>query len=598
MKKENNIKNISVWTMIRKIFPQVISVSPLLYISNTLLFIIDGASFAVTVIFMQKLFDNVTDLVTKKGSLRATVFALAMLFVVKISQQIIEGIDNFIGETYDPRTFAKLANNVNLKMSRLDPLYFENTGVLDDINKCYTGIRYAINFVNTLTDVFALYVPYFLFMGIYLYKLKPILAVSLGLVFLPVLITQLIKVKVYSKLEDRSAPIRRRTGYYEECLVSREYIRETRALGACPYFYKLYKDTIKQLIKLEWNANLKSNLVEFGSKIISLLGYKGILFLLFDSLMKQDISVGAFAAVFASIDSLFNNMEDVICGRIGYYSKNFGKVQNYIKFLDLPERDLVNKIESEKLTGNIALENVSFSYPNMSDKAIDNVSFEIKKGETLALVGENGSGKSTLVKLIIGLYKASDGIITHNNYDISEINKDFLYKNISGVFQNYKKYKFNLIDNVTISDYSIGTNNENVDKVLSQADIKINKCTFPDGYKTMLSTEFGGIDLSGGQWQKLAIARGLYRCHELIILDEPTAAIDPIEECKTYERFADISKEKTSIIITHRLGSVKFADRIVVLDKGKVIGIGNHEDLIINCSKYKNMWESQSKYYM
>lgn len=594
----NQSKQISVWTMIVRILPQVVSVSPGLFILNSIIFIINGSFFAVSILFMQRLFDSVTDLAVNKSTLKDTILALSLLFAVKVLEQIARGVANFIGETYDVKTTGKLSHIINLKMARLDPICFENTQILDDINKSYLGVKFAKNFINTITDLMTLYVPYFLFMGIYLFTLKPLLAVALFLVFFPVLFTQLLRVKVFKELEDDSAPLRRKGQYYENCVVNREYLKETRILGACPYFMKLLKETLVHMNHLKWKTEVKTNLKELGMKMVSLTGYIGILWILFDALMTQQITVGAFAAVFASVGSMFNMMEELICGRLGYYAANFGKIQNYLRFLDLPERGRDENIQETTFHGDIILEDVSFSYPLADRNAVESVSLLIHKGETIAVVGENGSGKSTLIRLLTGLYLPKNGRVLHNNKSTKDFPPNALFTGISGVFQKFQKYQLSLSHNISISEMGYESKiHKNIEHAITQAGIERNTEIFPNGYDTMLSREFDGVDLSGGEWQKVAIARGFYREHELIILDEPTAAIDPVEETKLYERFAEIAKGKTAVVVTHRLGSVKFADRIVVMKEGRIVGIGSHDKLLSSCPLYADMWKSQAQYY-
>lgn len=614
MKKHN--KNITIFTMLYRLFPQVVSVSPMLYIFNCILFILDGASFAVSLFFMQLLFDRVTNLADNTGTLREAIFALIFLASIKILEQIISGLDNFIGETYDPKVYGKLTHMVNEKMAKINPICFENQNLLNDINKSYSGIGVAINFINTITDTVTLYIPHFLFISVYLFYLKPSLVLVLLFIFLPVFFTQFINVKIYNKLEDSSAPLRRKSEYYSRCLTDREYIKETRMLGACPYFIKLFKETLIQMNELKLKADIRANLIELSTKLVSIAGYLGVLWMLFDALMKQEISVGAFATVFASVGSMFEMMEGLVCGRFGYYAKNFGKVQNYLRFLDLPERDDNKNVEIEinernprenknheiTLKRDIVLKNVTFSYPLSSNNAVEDISLKINEGETIAIVGENGSGKSTLVRLITGLYLPKEGSVFHNNKSTHDLTTKELFKGISGVFQNYQRYQLSLKDNIVISEIisneelELGKQ-EKLDKSIKQSGIELESEIFTKGYDTMLSREFDGIDLSGGQWQKVSIARGFYRSHDVIILDEPTASIDPMEEIKTYERFSEISKNKTSIIVTHRLASVKFADRIIVMKDGKVMGMGTHDILLNTCPIYSKMWESQSQYY-
>ena len=172
-----------------------------------------------------------------------------------------------------------------------------------------------------------------------------------------------------------------------------------------------------------------------------------------------------------------------------------------------------------------------------------------------------------------------------------------LFKRFSAVFQKYQRYQMSLRDDIGISQINKLTDEKSLDKVCVQAGINIADSSFPLGYETMLSREFNGVDLSGGQWQRVAIARGYFRTHQVIVLDEPTAAIDPIEETKIYNRFAEVSKGKTAIIVTHRLGSVKLAGKILVMKKGKLIEQGTHDELIAIGGEYSRLYKSQEQWY-
>jgi len=172
--------------------------------------------------------------------------------------------------------------------------------------------------------------------------------------------------------------------------------------------------------------------------------------------------------------------------------------------------------------------------------------------------------------LITGLYLPDEGDILYGESNTKTASTFSLFKNISAVFQKYQRYQMTLRENVGISNINDIVNDIVLGKISVQAGIDKNDNSFTNGYDTMLSREFDGVDLSGGQWQRVAIARSFFRIHQLIVLDEPTAAIDPIEETKIYNRFAEISKDKTAIIVTHRLGSVKLADRILVMKAGRL----------------------------
>jgi ATP-binding cassette subfamily B protein len=353
-----------------------------------------------------------------------------------------------------------------------------------------------------------------------------------------------------------------------------------------------FLENLKNLGIAELKANRKTNLLGFCMSLLSAAGYAGILYMLVTALLAGEITVGAFAAVFSSIGSLFYVMEEIITGHIGHIASNMGKAHNFIRFMEMPERGGIG-YEPDYHKGIIAA-NVSFTYPHAENKSVDCVSLEIKAGETVAIVGENGAGKTTLVRLLMGLYTPTEGKVFINGMDTTRANNRSIFNGSSGVFQKYQRYQMTLEENIRISDTA---DKRAIDEVIAQAGVDINSTSFPDGASTMLSREFDGVDLSGGEWQRVAIARGLYRAHNVVVLDEPTAAIDPIEESRIYRKFMEISKGKTAIIVTHRLGSTKIADRVIVMDKGKIVDIGTHYELINKNGLYAEMFNSQASWY-
>ena len=274
-----------------------------------------------------------------------------------------------------------------------------------------------------------------------------------------------------------------------------------------------------------------------------------------------------------------------------------GLVRNYIDFIDMPESPR-KETDCEK-ENDIVLSHVSFCYPNSSEKSVNNVSLTIKKGETIALVGENGAGKTTLVRLMIGLYRPTEGSVKIGENDLSEVGFRSLFKGTSGVFQHFQRYAFSLEDNIRIADFSSRKNEDDIDDLLKENGIRASdRETFPDGLQTILSREYDGTELSGGQWQRIAIARGLYRDSNIMVLDEPTASIDPIEESNVYRRFSEYANGRSAIVVTHRMGSARIASRIIVMKEGSIVEVGTHDELMKAGGEYARMFDLQAKWYL
>ena len=453
-----------------------------------------GVSWGAVTAGQQIFFDGVTEFATGKASLKRVLAAFFLLGIAYVLCHIFNGAGNYLSEMMEKKAEGRLSFFIHEKMAAMRPIYFEEPDKLDIFNKAEEGKNNAVELVSALQGVFTFYLPYFLFMAWYLFHLKPVLAVTVVLVFIPTALTQIVRTRAFGKLEEESASLRRENTYYENCM-----------------------------------------------------------------------------------------------------AQGMGKVNNFMDFLEMESEDGTQ--EAQLAFHNIRLSKVSFSYPEARTEALSNISLEIKKGETLAVVGENGSGKTTLVRLLTGLYMPDKGCVEVDGQDLAKLKRRNIYEKTAVVFQKFQKYSLSLKDNIVISRSEKEPTASLLDEVCEKSSVELNAWGLKDGYETLLGKEFGGTDLSGGQWQRVAIARGYYREHELIILDEPTSAIDPYEETMMFRKFADISRGKTAVIVTHRLGSVKIADRIVVLKKGRIAEQGTFRELMDRDGEFRRMYTIQKQWY-
>lgn len=579
-----------------KLIPRIVKVSPWMFFVSVFLNLIDGLTFGLVALVTQWFLERATDFANQNSTLLSVVTALIMFALFQTMKNMLNGVAHLTNMIYMRKTEGELAEQLHNKANRIPSICFEDKAFLEELNNAKIGITCANKFVNSVLLSIDVYIPYFIVMGVYLFNVSSVLVISLLLVFVPTIVAQLLRSRLYAVAEQEVSQIRRECDYFELCMVGKDYFKETRTLGVYEYFRELYVRSVKSLNRVILKIAIRTNIVESLTKILSLGGYIGILLFLFQLLKKSNVSVEAFAAIFASTEQMFSMMEDMICKQYGSVARDFGKVQNYLGFLELPERTGV----SQQISGssNIYLKGVSFAYPDMKQWAIHDVSLTVNEGETVAIVGENGSGKSTLTHLISGLYMPNKGKIFYGDVDISTISNETLFRNISAVFQKYQRYQMTWRDNIRISNISAYSDDRQIQEACCQAGIDNLGKGLLNGYDTMLSREYEGIELSGGEWQRVAIARGLFRQHQLIILDEPTASIDPIEEIRVYKQFMQISQNKTCIIVTHRIGAARFADRIIVMKQGRIVEQGKHDELVSIGGEYQRLFKAQEQWYI
>jgi len=550
---------------------------------------------------MQLLIDGAEEIYYGKPT-NSIIVPLILFIALNMLTEICNGIGNYHLEYLSPRMLIKMNTDLQNKISKLDYICFEDPEMLDSIEKAKNGIENNLLTAYFVLSTITLYLPYYIFMGIYLRNVNPMLLIVLLLIFIPVLLGNYFRFKVFAKTEDEAANVRRKKEAYEDAICDLSTFKETRMLGAFHYFFKGYTASIGKLNSSLMSAEKKQAKNDLICQGLTAIGYLGIIGLLIAEVLSKRAGIGSFTAVLFGITTMYGLAQEVFVSTFKWASRQAASLNNYWKLMDYKEGNAEDtatektggEASSNSIENGLTLNNVYFSYPGVDKDALHNVSLDIREGETIAVVGENGSGKTTLAKMIMGLLRPRSG----NMYYLgSKVNYQEYVLKVSAVFQDYLKYQMRLDENISISRQGAQPVQEDINEAIKSAGLELNQKHFPDGKETMLSKEFGGVDLSGGLWQRVAIARGLYRKHEIIILDEPTAAIDPIEEARVYNEFAAITKGKIGIIITHRLGAAKIADRIVVLKNGEIENVGTHDYLLKNDMYYKQLYDKQAVWY-
>lgn len=309
--------------------------------------------------------------------------------------------------------------------------------------------------------------------------------------------------------------------------------------------------------------------------------------------------VGQFTALIVAVLPLFSEINE-----IGDSFRGLGEHNEYLQELQeayaLPDFRTANGNERfpDPMERGIVFEQVSFTYPGESKEALKNINLHIKPGERIALVGANGSGKSTLIKLLLGLYEPASGRILIDGINMQDINEDSLRQAMSVVFQDFGTYTLTAQENIGFGQLD----RMNDLTAVKAAAVAGGANEFIEELPAQYETTFGrlmpgGHEPSGGQWQKVAISRALMREAQMLVFDEPAAALDPIAESRLYEHLTDVLHEKTAVLVTHRLGSVHTCDRIIVLDEGTVVEAGTHSELMVTQGLYSRMYASQAEWY-
>ncbi len=423
-----------------------------------------------------------------------------------------------------------------------------------------------------------------------------VLLVSMGLGF--IVKNKLNKVQYDKNVEIN--PINRKLGYISRVFYLEDYAKELRQGGMAEHLQKDYQDTtdtkvtcIKKYLGRIFGLTLISSILE---EILSQAGVTGYLIVRY--MVDPTLSLGSFSASIQATFKLSWAIDDIgnYLTKFNEHSLYIEKVKKFIEYESTIKGDVTTVPAFESLT----IKNLDFVYPftKNEEKTLSNINLEIKKGEKIAFVGYNGAGKTTLIKLLMRLYDATSGEILYNGQNITAYAPEKYREHIGAVFQDYKVFAATVAENVMGGEYS----DENEGTVLSALkaasfDEKLRQLS--NGIHSQLTTEFSkdGVGLSGGEAQKIAIARVFARPFELIIMDEPSSALDPIAEYNLNQSILENAKGKTVIFISHRLSTTRMADKIYMFDHGEIVESGSHDELMLQNGKYAEMYRAQAKKY-
>ena len=382
--------------------------------------------------------------------------------------------------------------------------------------------------------------------------------------------------------------------YLYQLLSEKRSLLELRIFGAVSYIRNKWRKTAKTVLKERLHVTIDSQRY-FALTCLTLGGWMALsLFILLERIRAGQISLGLFTALIGAVDVMWS-MDDQFCNALSNLVQPSLQMEHYHTFMNLPECSPGERADAGLSNPVIRFEGVHFTYPKTDKKILDGVSFSVHPGEHAALVGENGSGKSTIVKLLFGLYRPDEGKVTFNGVDIRSLSPEQRHRVLSAVFQDYARYTLTLRENIAFGDIQKLHDDAALREALRSG--MAEDAVFENLDQNLGKLEEDGVDLSGGQWQRVAMARAMASGSACLVLDEPTAALDPMAESRMYQNFASAMKGRGCVMISHRLASAKMCDKILVLDQGKIVEEGSHHQLMERGGIYARMFQAQSAWY-
>jgi ATP-binding cassette subfamily B protein len=519
---------------------------------------------------------------------------------------VLAGVATFMGrviEFCDTKLADRFTRHIGIRLmkhaAKLDLMSYEDPVFYDKLERARVQstdrvqmIQVAGRLIQELITTITLAAAIFLF--------SKLLLLALVVCIVPVFLGETHFAFMNYSLSFQQTPDRRELEYLRVLGGTKESAKELKLFGLAPFLVGRYSQLSDVLY--HQTLGLSKRRLIFGSllSLVGLAGYYGSYTYVIYATVIGSLTIGRMVYLSAAIAGASGNLQSLFT--------TFSGITNQALFMtDLLEFFSVKPKIMSKASALTApkpirmgfeFKNVSFKYPGNSRMVLKNVSFKLEPSESIAIVGENGQGKTTIVKLLTRLYDPTEGQILLDGKDLREYNLESLWKEIGVIFQDFMRYEMTAAENIAVGRIEDLDNQFLIraaaNKSLAEQAIR----RLPNGFDQVLGSRFeGGVDLSGGEWQKIALARAYLRDAQLLILDEPTAALDARAESEIFQRFAELTKGKMSLLISHRFSTVRMADRVLVLANGEIAEEGRHEQLLKDGGRYAEMFELQAANY-
>ena len=583
-------------------FTLIWKTNPRLFAASVVLRVV-RAAIPVTMLYIGKLIiDEVirlvgagnTDDLTQIFTLIGLEFGLAIVSdAINRSTVLLESL---LGDKFANVTSARLMDHAG----KLDLAQFEDADFYDKLERARRQTTGRTALMSQVLGQFQSLITIG-FLAVGLIAFSPWLILLIGVAVVPAFLGEShFNERSYS-LNNRWTPERRELDYYRYIGASDETAKEVKIFGLSDFLV----DNFATLSEKYYQANkrIAVSRAQWGSVFATIgsAGYYGAYIIIILQTINGQITVGDLTFLAGSFSRLRSLLEGIL-NQFSSMAQGALYLQDFFDFFDMDP--LVQAGSSSlpfprPLQQGFEFRDVGFKYPNTDIWAVRHLNFTLCAGEKLALVGENGAGKTTLIKLLSRLYEPHEGRILLDGHDLSEYDPDELRAEIGVIFQDFVRYQMTAATNIAVGKITEQRNRDKIDDAAyrGMADRVIEK--LPQGYDQMIGRRFAdGVNLSGGEWQKIAISRAYMRDAQILVLDEPTAALDARAEYEVFQRFSELTAGKTAVLISHRFSTVRMADRILVLQNGQLLEIGTHEELLEKDGKYAELFGLQAQGYL